>query len=230
MTAKRKTSAETDIKNIMVPVIQAIGRSGKLLYIIVLGVVVFLGYQYFTREKDTSTIEFNSSLIQKQINNVSKLVVTEGHFSEVLTYKDQQKYFMDMISFDKKALIVANATVTVGYDMSKIKYDIDQDNKVITITNIPEADIKIFPDLDFYDIDQSRFNPFDAKDYNKINKKVKEDLAKKVDKSTLKSNAQNRLISELSKLLILTNTMGWTLQYDQSIIQSEKDLKKNVLH
>lgn len=230
MAAKRKTSTETDVKNMLIPIVQAIGRSGKLLYLIIFGVIVFLGYRYFTREKETATIEFNSALIQKQINNVSKLVVTEGHFSEVLTYKDQQKYLMNMISFDKKALIVANATVTVAYDMSQIKYDIDEKNKIITITNIPDADIKIFPDLDFYDIDQSRFNPFDAKDYNKINQKVKEDLAKKVAKSTLKSNAQNRLISELSKMLILTNTMGWTLQYDDTVIQSEKDFKKKITH
>jgi hypothetical protein len=228
--ATKRNSRETGIKNVLIPIVQAVGRSGKWAYLILFVGIAVIAYKFFTSKNESSSIEFNSALIQKQINNVSKLVVTEGHFSEVLTYKDQQKYFMDMISFDKKALIVANATVTVGYDMSKIKYNIDEKNKVITLTNIPEADIKIFPDLDFYDIDQSRFNPFDAKDYNKINKKVKEDLAKKVDKSTLKSNAQNRLISELSKLLILTNTMGWTLQYDQSIIQSEKDLKKNVLH
>jgi hypothetical protein len=49
-------------------------------------------------------------------------------------------------------------------------------------------------------------------------------LAKKIEKSALKSNAQNRLISELSKLLITTNTLGWTLKYEGKVIESEKDL------
>jgi hypothetical protein len=30
------------------------------------------------------------------------LVVTEGHFSEVITYKKSAKYLMDMLSFEKK--------------------------------------------------------------------------------------------------------------------------------
>ena len=63
--------------------------------------------------------------------NVGKLVVTEGHFSEVITYKNQQKYLMDMISFEKKALIVVNANVTVAYDLHQMKYDIDEKNKRI---------------------------------------------------------------------------------------------------
>ena len=59
-----------------------------------------------------------------EIKNVGKLVVTEGKFSEVVTYKDQQKYLMDLVSFEKKALIVANADVTIAYDLRQIKYDI----------------------------------------------------------------------------------------------------------
>jgi hypothetical protein len=39
-------------------------------------------------------------------------VVTEGHFAEVLTYKDQQKYLMDFISFEKKALIIITLSPT----------------------------------------------------------------------------------------------------------------------
>ena len=64
-----------------------------------------------------------------------------------------------------------------------------------------------------------------AKDYNKINKLARENLAKKIDKSTLKSNAKNRLLSELTKMLVLTNSMGWTLKYKGNVIQKEADLK-----
>ena len=50
--------------------------------------------------------------------------------------------------------------------------------------------------------------------YNKVNKIVRANLAKKIDKSTLKTNAKNRLISELYNILVLTNTMGWKLEYN----------------
>ena len=86
-------------------------------------------------------------------------------------------------------------------------------NKTITIVNIPKEEIKISPDLQYYDVQQSKMNPFTGDDYNKINKIVKANLAKKILKSSLKSNAQNRLISELSKILILTNSMGWKLYH-----------------
>lgn len=194
----------------------------------VIAVIAFFVYQFFTRSSNSSTIEYNSALIEKQLKNVSKLVVTEGHYSQVMTYKDQKNYFMDLVSFEKKALMVVNAEVTISYDLSKIKYDINETAKTITIKNIPEAELKISPDVHFYSIDESYFNPFGTADYNKITKKVKAEIAKKMEKSKLKTNAENRLISELSKILILTNTMGWTLHYNGETIVSETVLKGKI--
>ncbi|MXN93021.1 DUF4230 domain-containing protein [Flavobacterium sp. Sd200] len=195
----------------------------KVLIVVVIIVVAVLAFRFCEFKKDDTertTIE-ETALIQEQIKNVGKLVVTEGHFSEVLTYKDQQKYFMDMMSFEKKAIVIVNADVTVAYDMSKIEYDINEATKTITIKNIPKEEIKISPDIKFYDVQQSQMNTFSGDDYNKINKTARENISKKIEKSTLKSNAQNRLLSELSKLLILTNTMGWTLQYNGEQVNNE---------
>lgn len=194
-----------------------------LALIIIVGIVLAFRYCEFKKESDAA-LDYNTNLIQQQIVNVGKLIVTEGHFSQVLTYKDQDKYFMDMISFEKKALIVVNADVTVAYDLRQMKYNIDDKNKTITILNIPKEEIKISPDIQFYDVNQSKLNPFTGEDYNKINKSVRANLAQKIAKSTLKTNAQNRLISELSKILILTNTMGWKLQYEGKAISNEADL------
>lgn len=194
---------------------------------VIIAVVLAFKYCDFKKEED-SDLNYNTNLIQQQIVNVGKLVVTEGHFSEVVTYKNQQKYMMDILSFEKKALIVVNADVTVSYDLHQMKYDIDEKNKTITILSIPKEEIKISPDIQFYDVEQSKLNPFTGDDYNKINKSVKANLAKKIEKSSLKSNAQNRLISELSKILILTNTMGWKLQYEDKVIENEKDFNQNI--
>jgi hypothetical protein len=196
----------------------------KILSVVVVVIAIVLAFRFCEFKKgDTSTFE-ETALIQEQIKNVGKLVVTEGHFSEVLTYKDQQTYFM--IPFEKKAIVIVNADVTVSYDLSKVEYDIDEAAKTITIKNIPKEEIKISPDIKFYDIQENTFNQFNGDDYNKINKTVKEKLAAKIEKSSLKSNAQNRLVSELSKVLILTNTMGWKLQYNG---QTVNDKTMNVL-
>ena len=116
----------------------------RIIYLVFTVIAALLLFKYCEFKKgDTATIEYNSNLIQQQIVQVGKLIVTEGHFSQVLTYKDKDKYLMDLISFDKKALIVVNADVTISYDLRQMKYDIDEKSKTITILSIPKEEIKI---------------------------------------------------------------------------------------
>lgn len=194
---------------------------------IIVAIILLFKFCDFKKEDD-STVDYNTNLIQQQIVNVGKLVVTEGHFAEVITYKDENKYLMDMVSFEKKAIVIVNADVTVAYDLHQMKYEIDEKNKTITIISIPKEEIKISPDIKYYDVEQSQMNPFTGDDYNKINKIVRANLAKKIEKSSLKTNAKNRLISELSKMLILTNSMGWTLKYEGEIIEKEADFDQKL--
>ena len=194
---------------------------------IIVAIILLFKFCDFKKEDD-STVDYNTNLIQQQIVNVGKLVVTEGHFAEVITYKDENKYLMDMVSFEKKAIVIVNADVTVAYDLHQMKYEIDEKNKTITIISIPKEEIKISPDIKYYDVEQSQMNPFTGDDYNKINKMVRTNLAKKIEKSSLKTNAKNRLISELSKMLILTNSMGWTLKYEGETIEKEADFDQKL--
>ncbi|MGI9550823.1 MAG: DUF4230 domain-containing protein [Aurantibacter sp.] len=168
--------------------------------------------------KKESILLENSMLIQQQIDNVSKLIVTEGHFAEVYNYKDSQLLFGTLMTANKKALVVVNAEVTVAYDLGKIDFEIDEADKTLRIKNIPEPELKINPDFEYYDVTADYFNPFDEKDYNRIKKNVNTSLMKKVEASSLKSNAQNRLISELQKFYVLTNSLGWTLEYQGRLV------------
>lgn len=168
--------------------------------------------------EEKSILQENSMLIQQQIDNVSKLIVTEGHFAEVYNYKDSKMLFGPLISAQKKALVVVNADVTVAYDLSEIDFEVDEAAKTLRIKSIPEPEIKINPDFEYYDVTSDYLNMFDATDYNKIKKNVNASLMKKVEASSLKKNAQNRLISELQKFYILTNSMGWVLTYNDEIV------------
>ncbi|WP_298487649.1 DUF4230 domain-containing protein [uncultured Maribacter sp.] len=181
--------------------------------------MVFVFRSCMDSDKEKAILEENSMLIQEQIKNVSKLVVTEGHFAEVYNYKDSQELFGPLITADKKALVVVNAEVTVGYDLSKLTFKVDEKAKVLYIEEIPEPEIKINPDFEYYDVTADYLNPFKAEDYNTIKKNIRASLLKKVEVSSLKSNAKNRLLSELSKFYVLTNSMGWTLEYNEHIIQ-----------
>lgn len=196
----------------------------KVLLGVVLTLLIILGYKQCTDKDSIVIVKENSALIQEQLKNVGKLVVTEGHFSEVFNYENSKEIFGELFTADKKALVVVNADVTVSYDLSKLEFDIDENNKVLRIKSIPDEEIKISPDLEYYDIQSDFLNPFEAEDYNAIKKIVNESLMTKIENSTLKSNAKNRLISELSKFYILTNSLGWTLKYNETTVESLDNL------
>ncbi len=189
------------------------------------GVLITLAFVFIIRscsedKKDKSILQENSMLIQQEIVSVSKLIVTEGHFAEVYNYKDSKELFGQLLRAEKKALVVVNADVTVAYDLSKIEFDVDEGSKTLHIKSIPEPEINLNPDFEYYDVTADYLNQFDAADYNKIKNTVKTSLMKKVEASSLRSNAENRLISELQKFYILTNSMGWRLTYKEKTIES----------
>ncbi|MBZ9730813.1 DUF4230 domain-containing protein [Salegentibacter sp. JZCK2] len=189
--------------------------------------LVVFGIRYCeNRNNERDQLEESTALLQQQIKNVGKLVVTEGTFSQVYSYKDSKKFYLDVFSARKKALIVVNATATVAYDLSKLQTEIDEENKIVRITYIPEEEISINPEIKYYDVTQDYLNQFDAEDHNKIRTRIEKSIRKKVDASSLKSNAQNRLISELQKIYILTSSMGWTLQYNDQNFKDSEELQK----
>lgn len=199
-------------------------RKAVLLVLVILGVV--FGLRYFESKQDQrDQLEASTDLIQKQIKNVGKLVVTEGSFSQVYSFKDSKRFYLDVFSARKKALIVVNAEVTIAYDLSKLKTEVNPETKTVTITYIPEEEISINPNIQYYDVTQDYLNQFEASDYNKIQKRINTSLMEKIEKSSLKSNAKNRLVSELQKIYILTNSMGWTLEYDGNQIKSSDALE-----
>jgi hypothetical protein len=198
----------------------------KILFGVIITLIVLFTFKYYgDNTEDKIVLQENTALIQEQVKNVGKLVVTEGHFSEVFTYKNSKLVFGDLLKAEKHAIVIVNADVTIAYDLSKIEYKIDETTKTLNIVSIPKEEIKISPDFEYYDIQADFLNQFEAKDYNEIKKTVSKSLMKKIEASGLKANAQNRLISELSKFFILTNSLGWTLQYNENPVVNLNQLK-----
>lgn len=198
----------------------------KVLFGVIITLVVLFTYKHCDDDEKV-VLQQQSAAIQEQLKNVGKLVVTEGHFSEIFDYSNSKEIFGDFFTSEKKALVVVNAEVSIGYDLDEINYEIDNSRKILTITSIPEAEVTINPDIEYYDVQDGLFNPFEAEDYNNIKDKVKLDLETKIANSKLKKNAQNRLLSELSKFYVLTSSMGWILQNNEDRIESIDDF--NIL-
>ena len=117
----------------------------KILFGIVIAMVLVFGLRYCEHQKDErEQLEFNTAIIQKQIKNVGKLVVIEGSYAEVFSYADSKKFYFDMFSSDKKALVIVNAKASISYDLSKIETKLDADYDSTTPgTTIRERIMKI---------------------------------------------------------------------------------------
>lgn len=197
----------------------------KILFGSVLALVIVFFLRYCEHERDNrEELHRHSALIQKQLDNVGKLVVTEGNFAQVYTYEDFKTLYFDWLTAEKKAIVVVNAKATIAYDLSKIETQIDENTKTVTLLTIPEPELSINPNIEYYDLQQDYLNQFEAEDYNKIKQQVEDSLRKSIEASSLVTNAENRLVSELQKIYLLTNSMGWVLQYNGRSITTETDL------
>lgn len=192
----------------------------------VLTLIVVFALRYFEHHKNQREIlAANTALIEKEINNVGKLIVTEGSYAQVFSYKDSKKYYLDVLSASKKALVVVNAEATISYDLSQVVTEINSASKTVSILSLPEPELKINPNIEYYDVQQDYLNQFNAHDYNVIKQRVQKELRTKIRASQLYTNAENRLLTELTKIYILTNSLGWTLEYEGAIISENSPLK-----
>lgn len=177
-------------------------------YILIFFVGFFIA-KYWYQKEDKHQSKEEIRVVVNSIKNMSKLVVSSGNFSEVYNFKDSKKYFYDYLSFDKEAIVTVNATVEVGYDLSKLDIQIDSVAKKIYINKVPEAAVSIAPDVKYFDLKQSQFNAFSKEELNKINAKSVEKIKETVALTNLKKEAKTRLFEEISKIYQLSSIYGW---------------------
>lgn len=178
----------------------------KYLAVFLLG---FLIAKFWYDKKEAKHQQEEIKIMLNGIKSMSKLVVSEGTFSEVYNYSDSKKYFYNYLSFDKRAIVSVNAKVEVGYDLSQLDIQVDSIEKKIIINKIPEEKITVFPDVKYFDLQQSTFNSFSKSELNKINQKSIDKIKETAEISQLKSEAKIRLLEELSKLYQLSSVFGW---------------------
>lgn len=182
-------------------------RFFKYLAVFLLGFLIAKFWYEYQEEKKHEKEE--AQVFLNGIKNLSKLVVSEGNFSEIYSFTDSKKYFYDYLSFDKKAVLSVNAKVEVGYDLSQLEIQIDSVNRAIIINKIPKEDILISPDVKYFDLQQSQFNTFNRAELNKLNDKAIENIKSTITVSGLQKDAKIRLFEELSKIYQLSKIYNW---------------------
>ncbi|CAA0165633.1 DUF4230 domain-containing protein [Tenacibaculum maritimum] len=169
----------------------------------------FLVAKFWYDKRDTDYQKEEIKVMLNGIKSMSKLVVAEGTFSEVLNYSDSKKYLYDFLSFDKKAIVTVEAKVEVGYDLSKLDIQIDSIGRKIIINKIPSEEIIVVPNVRYFDLQQSQFNSFTKEELNKINQNSIAHIKEMAKVSMLQADAKIRLFEELSKIYQLSSVFNW---------------------
>lgn len=174
----------------------------------------------------TRSTESNSHVISYELKRLNKMIVAEQMFSEIYTHSN--KRFLPGLerfwSFDKKVLLSVNARVQATYDLNEMDIRVDSVKKVIYIDKIPPLEVKIFPDVQFYDMDQSVFNRFEKDELNEVKAKAIEHIEEKIDRKELEAEAREQLIENLGTLYLLAHAYGWKIK-DSSSLASELQSK-----
>ncbi len=169
----------------------------------------FLVAKYWYEKQSNRIQKEEIQVILNGVKNLSKLVVTEGNYSETYSFSDTKKYLYDYVQFKKQAILSVNAKVEVGYDLSKLDIQIDSIQKEIIINKIPSEELLIAPDIKYFDLQQSKFNSFSKEELNTLNKKAIAKIKETIEVTDLKKDAKNRLFEELSKLYQLSKIYNW---------------------
>ena len=195
---------------------------GLLLGAIAIGFVFYFYRSHFVKSKT----EEQSVILLEKIRNVSKLITVESDFSEIMHYSDAKNMLLNLMSSQKKAIVLANSKVMVGFDMKQMRIKPNPKQKLLTITHFPEPQVlSIETDVEYYDVKNGLFNKFAAKDLTQLNKKVKENIENKIPQSGVLETANNKALETVRMIEQIVETFGWKLSYSELQLPVEPKIK-----
>ena len=196
---------------------------GIVVGILFLGAIVILFRNRFSKNRT----EEQSVVLLEKIRNVSKMITVEGDFSEIMHFEDVKDVFLSLVTSKKKAIVLANAKVLIGFDMKKIRLESNPASKKLTLEFFPEPEVlSIETDIQYYDVKHGLFNKFAAADLSELNKKVRTNIEEKIPNSELLFIAQEKALETVKIIEQMVSTFGWSLVYDSIEIKNKKRIEE----
>ncbi|CAM1333891.1 DUF4230 domain-containing protein [Tenacibaculum aestuariivivum] len=188
----------------------------ELLFLGLIGgtIISYFIFIKFSLAKKKDTTEKQSIILLDKIKKVSKLITIEGEFAEIYHHENSKEKFMGLFTSKKKAIILINAKVHIGFDFRKIKMHTDTKNKSLILSEFPQPEVfSIEPSIRFYDIQNGLLNKFSSEDLTEVNKEAKEHILHKIPESNLMQTANKEALEAISLMENLVETIGWKLDF-----------------
>ena len=182
---------------------------GVIIVSIVVGALItYLSLQLRQARSSSKSLQTSSHTLLESIRKVFKIVVTEGQMNEIFNYENTKK-LLKVIPSTKKALVIVRASVLIGYDVDKCKWDIDEVNRVIKLIEFPKPEIiSLETDFNYYYFEDDLFNFISRKDLQDIQYLAKEQVKKSVLQTDLLKIASKQMKLLLGEVSTLNN---WTI-------------------
>jgi hypothetical protein len=166
------------------------------------GVIIYL---YLKNRTQRSIPVVSSQTVLEKVERVFKIILVEGFFAEIYDYRQTQR-FLEFIPVTKKALLIVNAKVMVGYDFKKVRLEIDESSNEIRIVEFPAPEIlSIDPEVKYYNVEDNILNKFSTEDLTRIQQEAKSIILERAMQSDLPHIAQNQVRTLLLELGELRN-------------------------
>ena len=168
-------------------------------------------------------VKESSHTVLESMRKVFKVVLAEGVFNELYNFEETKKLFR-FIPSTKRALVIIQAKVFVGFDFEKCQWEVDETNQKIRLISFPEPEIvSIETDYKYYNFDEVIFNLLSRDDLTRIQVNVK----KQVEIAAIKSDLP-RMAAEQMRILLteVVQSKSWQLENIYRITVGDQ----NVLH
>lgn len=179
-------------------------NSLMILLMLLLGLMLGGLIAFLALKKTVSpppVITESSHTIAESMRKVFKIVSAEGHFNEIYNYEETSRIF-NFIPSKKKALVIVQAKVLVGYDFEKFKWEIDEENRSVRLVHFPPPEIlSTETDYKYYNIEEQFFNLFSKDDLAKVQQNGKRQVMEAARKSHLSQVAAEQMRTLLTELL-----------------------------
>ena len=176
-------------------------------------IFIFLLWNSLTKKADDK-VQNDYYIITNQIRKMNKLVVMEQDFSSMQKTKiTSQMLGSSLLPATEKQIITFTKTnAQVSYDLSKMEIKVDSINKKLIIKELPNVDIRIIPSVEIQSMDDSFFNRFSDKDFQKITKSAKDNAYKTVNQNRLRDEGRKQLLENLDQIFVLAKALNYTIE------------------
>ena len=175
---------------------------------VLLGVIIMFLVSKWKNASQKKVVKESSHTVVESIRKVFKIVLVEGFFNELYNFEETKKV-LGFIPSTKKALVIIQAKVMIGFDFQKCTWETDETTQKINLISFPEPEIlSIESDYKYYNFDEGLFNLVSRDDLTRI----QADGKKQIETAAIKSDLPNIAKEQMRMMLTeVVQSKNWQI-------------------